>query len=149
MKAYRLGSKPYFVPESKEIDDLLSDFEKRKITLAIVVDEYGDVKGIVTVDDILEEIVGDIFDKSERKSVFIKKVNPKLISVDARISVEEINENLHLGLEEGHFNTLAGFIEHKLQRIPKKGENIELGKVTVHIDKATNQGIERVHIIKN
>ena len=97
----------------------------------------------------LEEIVGDIFDKSIRKSVHIKKVSDRLIRVDARVSIEEINEVLHLGLGGGHFNTLAGFIEHRLQRIPEEGEKIKLRKVTIEIDKVTPQGIKSVKIIKD
>lgn len=140
---------PFFVPESKEIDDLLVEFKGKKVPLAIVVDEYGDVSGLVTVEDILEEIVGDIFDKSKRKSVYIKKINDKLIRIDARASVEEINEILHLGLKEGRFDTMAGFIEHKLQRIPKRGEKIKLKNITIEVDEATKQGIKSVKIIKS
>ncbi|MFC1801365.1 CNNM domain-containing protein [Nanoarchaeota archaeon] len=148
-KVKNLARKTFFVPESKEIDDLLSEFEKKKMTMAIVVNEHANVSGLVTIEDILEEIVGDIFDKSLRKSVHIKKVNKKLIRVDARASVEEINKELHLGLKEAHFDTLAGFIEHKLKRIPKKGEKIKLKKVTLVIDQVTKQGIQKVKILKH
>lgn len=138
----------FFVPESKEVDDLLSEFEAKKLRLAIVVNEYGHVSGLVTVEDILEEIVGDIFDKSKRQSIYIKKVSDKLIRVDAKASVEEINKILHLGLKGKNFNTIAGFIEHKLQRIPKKGEKIKLKNITIEIDKVSEQGIEKVKIIR-
>ena len=138
-----------FVPESKEIDDLLSEFETKKMPVAIVVDEYGSVKGLVTVEDVLEEIVGDIFDKSKRESVYIKKVNDKLTQVSARTSVEEINKMLHLGLKGEHFNTIGGFVEHKLRKIPKKGEKIKLKNVIIEVDKVTKQGIESVKIIKH
>jgi len=139
----------FFVPESKEIDDLLIEFEKKKIQIAVVVDEYGNVSGLVTVEDILEEIVGDIFDKSKRGSVYIKKVNDNLIKVDAKVSVEEANRVLKLGLKPGNFGTIAGFVEHKLQRIPKKGEKIKLKNVTIEVDKVTKQGIDSVKIIKS
>jgi Mg2+/Co2+ transporter CorB len=138
----------FFVPQSKEIDDLLSEFERKRVALAIVVDEYGKVSGLVTVEDILEEIVGEIFDKSRRKSVYIKKVSDKLIRADAKASVEEINKILHLGLKGKDFNTIAGFVESRLQRIPKKGEKIKLRNVTIEIDEATKQGIKSVKIIK-
>lgn len=139
----------FFVPESKEIDDLLTEFEGKEVPLAIVVDEYSYVSGLVTVEDILEEIVGDIFDKSKRTSVYIKKVSDNLIRVDAKASVEEINKILHLGLKEKEFNTIAGFIEHRLRRIPKKGEKIRLKNITVEVDKVTKQGIKSVKIIKS
>jgi Mg2+/Co2+ transporter CorB len=148
VKVKNIVRKPFFVPESKEVDDLLSDFEAKKIPIAIVVDEYGDVAGLVTVEDILEEIVGDIFDKSRRKSIYIKRESDKLIRVDAKVSVEEINKVLNLGLEEGKFSTLAGFIEHRLKRIPKKGEKIKLKKITIEIDKVDRQGIKKVKILR-
>lgn len=149
VKVKNIVRKILFVPESKEVDDLLVEFEKKKTTIAIVVNEYGDVSGMVTVDDILEEIVGDVFDQSQRKSVLIKKVNDNLIRVNARASVEEINKILHLGLKSGHFRTIAGFVEHSLQKIPKKGEKLRLKNVTIVVDKVSKQGIESVKIIKS
>ncbi|UCG94972.1 MAG: HlyC/CorC family transporter [archaeon] len=148
-KVKKLAKKIYFVPDSKKIEALLTEFEGKHIPMAIVVDEYGEVSGLVTVEDILEEIVGDIFDKSRRESIYIKKASDKLIRVDARASIEEINRQLHLGLREGHFNTLAGFIEHHLQKIPKKGEKIELKKVTLVVGKADKRGVKSVKIIRN
>lgn len=148
VKVKNIVREVFFVPQSKEVDDLLSEFESKKIPMAIVVDEYGDVSGLVTIEDVLEEIVGDIFDKSQRQSVLIKKVSGKLIRVDAKISVEELNKVLHLGLKTEHFDTLAGFIEHKLQKIPKKGEKIRLRNITIEIDKVTKQGIKSVRINK-
>ncbi|MBT3397370.1 HlyC/CorC family transporter [archaeon] len=148
-KISTIAKKVTFVPKSKEIDDLLTELEGKKIPMVIVVDEYGKVAGIVTVEDILEEIVGDIFDKSRRRSVNIKKVSEKLIRVDARATIEEINKNLQLGLRGEHFETIAGFIEHRLQRVPKRGEKIKLKDVTLEIVKADKQGIQSVNIIRN
>jgi CBS domain containing-hemolysin-like protein len=148
VKVKNVLRRTHFVPEYKEIDDLLTEFEGKKVPMAIVVDEYRNVSGLVTIEDILEEIVGDIFDKSKKKSVYIKKVNDKLIRVDAKASIEEINKELHLGLRIGHFDTIAGFIMHKLQRIPKKGEKIVLKKVTILVDRVSKQGIRSVKIIR-
>jgi len=148
VKVKNLLRKAFFVPETKEIDDLLTEFEGKDIPLAIIVDEYGNVSGLVAVEDILEEIVGDIFDKSKRESIHIKKVSDKLIRVDAKASIEEINKILHLGLKEKHFNTVAGFIEHKLGRIPKKGEKLNLKKVTIEVDDVTKQEIKSVKILR-
>ncbi len=149
IKVKNIVRKAFFVPETKEIDDLLTEFEGKDVPLAIVVDEYGNVSGLVAVEDILEEIVGDIFDKSKRESVYIKKVSDNLIRVDAKVSIEEINKILHLGLKEKHFNTIAGFIEHKLGRIPKRGERIKLKKVLIEIDEATKQEIRSVKILRH
>jgi CBS domain containing-hemolysin-like protein len=138
----------YFIPETKEIDDLLAEFEGKEIPVAMVVDEYGDISGLVTVEDILEEIVGEIFDKSDRTSLYIKPVNEKLIHVDARASIDEVNKKLRLGLQKKQFNTIAGFIEHKMQKIPKKGEKIKLRNIIIEINEVTRQGIKSVKIIK-
>ncbi|MBW2997132.1 hemolysin family protein [Candidatus Woesearchaeota archaeon] len=138
----------YFVPESKRISNLLTEFEGKHVPIAVVVNEYGNVSGLVTVEDILEEIVGDIFDKSKRRSVYIKKINENLIRVDAKASIEEVNRVLHLGLKDLHFDTIAGFIEHKLERIPRQGEKIRLKRVTIEVDKVTRQKIKSVKIIK-
>ncbi len=149
VKVKSIARPVFFVPESKEIDDLLTEFEGKEVPLAIVVDEYGFVSGLVTVEDILEEIVGDIFDKSKRTSVHIKRINDNLVRVDAKASVEEINKVLHLGLKEKEFNTIAGFIEHRLKRIPEKGEKIKLKNITIEINKVTKQGITSVNIIRS
>ena len=149
VKIKTLAKPILIVPESKEIDDLLSEFEGRKIPLAIVVNEYGIVSGLVTIEDILEEIVGDIFDKSRRESMHIKKAPDGTIKVDAKASIEEINKVLHLGLEEGRFNTIAGFIQSKLKKIPEKGETIKLKNCIIVIDKVSRQKIESVNIIKS
>ncbi len=90
----------FFIPESKEVDELLVDFEGKEEPVAIVVDEYGDVKGLVTTEDIIEEIVGEIFDKSEKASTYIKRINKKTVQVDARAPIEEINIELGLKLKQ-------------------------------------------------
>jgi Mg2+/Co2+ transporter CorB len=148
MQVKKAVRKISFVPETKEIDDLLVDFAGKRVPMAVVVDEYGIVSGLVTVVDILEEIVGDIFDKSRKKNTRIKKVNPQMAKVDAGTSIEEVNKVLHLNLKVERFNTLAGFIEHKLQKIPKKGERIVLERAIIEVDKVSNKSIKSVKIIK-
>lgn len=138
-----------FVPEYKEIDDLLTEFEGKDLPIAVVVDEYGEVSGLVTIEDILEEIVGDIFDKNQKDSIYIDRLNRKTVIVDASIPFHEVNRILKLELPKGNFNTLAGFIQSKMQKIPEKGEQIKLKKVTIEIEKVNKQRIETVKITKN
>ncbi len=140
--------KAYFVPETKEIDDLLKEFEGSDTPIAVVVDEYGHVSGVVTVEDILEEIVGEIFDKSQKESDLIKKMDRKSIRADARATIEEVNRALNLDFKKKRFNTIAGLIEHMLKRIPRKGEVIKLKKAIIEIEDATEKEIKRVRIIK-
>jgi len=148
-KVKNIVRKPYFVPKSKEVDDLLAELSFKKTPMAIVVDEYGHVDGLVTLEDILEEIVGDIFDKSQKKkSIYIKKVNDKVTRVDGRAPIEEVNKALKMGIVERRFDTIAGFIEHKIQRIPKKGETLKFKGSIIEIDKVSDQGIKSIKIIK-
>jgi len=137
-----------FVPETKEIDDLLTEFEGKEVPMAIVVDEYGDIEGLVTVEDILEEIVGDIFDKSKAKNFYLNKMKENVIKVDAKSPIDELNKALNLGIKPGQFNTIAGYIQDRLQRIPHVGEKIKLRNATIEIIETTKQGIKSVKIIK-
>ena len=137
-----------FVPETKEIDDLLTEFEGKEVPMAIVVDEYGDIEGLVTVEDILEEIVGNIFDKSKTKNIYFKKLNDKSIMVDAKIPIDKLNKSLNLGIRGEQYNTLAGYIEHKLQRIPLQGEKIKLRNAIIEVQEVTRQGIKNVKITR-
>ncbi len=148
IKVKKVVRKVYFVPESKEIDDLLVEFEGKQIPMAIVVDEYGKVSGLVTVEDILEEIVGDIFDKSKKGKDYIKKMQNGVLKADAKLPIAEVNKELKLGINPGKFDTIAGFIEHKLKRIPHKGEQVKMKKWIIEVDKVTKQGIKSVKIIK-
>ena len=139
----------YFVPESKEVDDLLDELEGNDLPMAIIVDEYSTIEGLVTVEDILEEIVGEIFDKSKKTSLFIKKLNDNTVRVDARAPVDEVNKALSIGIKEGRsFETIAGYVEWKLERIPEKGAKIKLKKAIIEVDEVTKQGIKSVKISK-
>ncbi|RMF56103.1 HlyC/CorC family transporter [Candidatus Woesearchaeota archaeon] len=148
-KIKRIAKETFFVPESKEINDLLYEFEGKKIPMAIVVNEYGDVTGLVTMEDILEEIVGDIFDKSKKSSKYVKKLSKNIIRINASIPIDEINKLLKLNIQPKNFSTLAGYIESKLRRIPKKGESIKFKHFKLEIDEVSEKGIKSVRIIKN
>ena len=137
-----------FVPDSKKVERLLTEFEGAKVPLAIVVNEYSETVGLVTVEDILEEIVGEIFDKSGLHSLYIKTINKNLIRIDSRATMEEINKVLHLGFEDEHFRTFAGFIEHKFQKIPRKGEKLRLKNIVLEIAEANQRGIKSVLVRK-
>lgn len=131
-----LMRKAYFVPESKHLDDLLRDFKKRKVHIAIAVDEYGGVAGIVCLEDILEVIVGEIqdeFDEDEEEE--IRKIGENKFLVDARCSIEDFNEELHLNLNEDDFETIGGFVFELFGRIPLNGETVVYDN---HIFKVAN-----------
>jgi len=139
-----------FVPENKEIDDMLTEFEGKEVPMAIVVDEYGDVQGLVTVEDILEEIVGDIFDKSKlRQLKGLKKKSKKTgeAIIDAKTSIDEVNKVFGLGLQNEHFNTIGGYIVDRLERVPYVGEKVKVRSATIEVIEATKQSVKKVKIV--
>ncbi|MBI9094840.1 MAG: HlyC/CorC family transporter [Sphaerochaeta sp.] len=121
-----LMRKPYFIPESKHLDDLLREFKMRKVHIAIAIDEYGGVSGIVCMEDILEVIVGDIqdeFDDDEGDGIF--KVEEKVYIVEARTSIDEVNEKIGLKIDEEDFETIGGYVFELFGRIPAEKESVE------------------------
>jgi putative hemolysin len=147
-KIAKISRKPYFVPSTKEVASLLYDFEARGTVIAVVVDEFGHVKGLVTVDDVMEEIVGDIFDKSKKPSIYIKRISPSELLVDARVTVEMLDDYMDLGLPEREFDTIAGLIQKRTGEIPKRGEVIFLKKVKIIIEDSDEKTIRKVRIVK-
>jgi CBS domain containing-hemolysin-like protein len=121
-----LMRKPYFIPESKHLDDLLREFKIRKVHIAIAIDEYGGVSGIVCMEDILEVIVGDIqdeFDDDEGDGIL--KVEEKVYIVEARTSIDEVNEKIGLKIDEEDFETIGGYVFELFGRIPGDKESVE------------------------
>lgn len=126
-----LMRQPYFVPESKHLDDLLHEFKRRKVHIAIAVDEYGGVSGIVCMEDILEVIVGDIqdeFDSDEPED--IRKMEDGSFLVDPRTPIEQVNDELQIQLADEENETIGGYVFELFGRIPGKGETIEDSQVT-------------------
>ncbi len=121
-----LMRKPYFIPESKHLDDLLREFKVRKVHIAIAIDEYGGVSGIVCMEDILEVIVGDIqdeFDEDEGDGIF--KVEEQVYIVEARTSIDDVNERVGLKIDEEDFETIGGYVFELFGRIPAEKESVE------------------------
>jgi CBS domain containing-hemolysin-like protein len=138
---------PLFTPETKKISHLLQEFRKRQMHLAIVVDEYGGTEGIITIEDILESLVGEIEDEyDEEKDLYITLPDGSYI-VDAKISLLDLEELLNIILpEEGDFDTLGGYVFHKAGEIPKKGFKIKLDTIELEVIRATDRAVEKVKI---
>jgi CBS domain containing-hemolysin-like protein len=140
---------PYRVPESKRIDDLLREMQGRRVHIAIVMDEYGGVAGLVSIEDLLEEIVGEIrdeYDSSEEEPLRMLDDNTAIAL--ARISPDDIAKKFFVPLPEGEFDTLGGFLTEQLGRIPEVGEEIEYGPLLFVIEKVGEQRIETVRITR-
>lgn len=139
--------KPYFVPESKKLDSLLTEFKRRKVHLAVVVDEYGGTSGIVSLEDILEEIVGDIQDEYDNEVEEILKIGDNVYLCDARVSLDELNERLELSIPEEDFDTLGGFVFNLFGKIPVKYEKVSFGTITFIIQQMEQHKITTVKIV--
>jgi putative hemolysin len=137
---------PTFVPETKRIDDLLRELQKARVQLAVVVDEYGGAVGIVTVEDIVEEIVGDIQDEHDRPAATIERLPDGSYRVAGRVSVNELNESLDWELPKGDFETVAGLVLATVNRIPSVGEVFQVGRYTFTVLEADERRILRVRI---
>ncbi len=139
---------PYFVPETKPVDVLLQEFQLTRNHMAVVLDEYGGVSGLVTMEDALEEIVGEIVDESDMDLVDgIRQIDPAVAEVLGKVHVDEINERLNLDLpEEEDFDTIGGMVFSRLGHVPVPGEEVVSGNVRITVLEATRRRIERVRI---
>jgi len=138
----------YFVPENKKIDELLDIFQKDRIQIAIAIDEYGGTAGLITMEDVVEEVVGEIIDEYDKEIKLFEIIEDNIIIADAIISIDKINEILKIEIPENGFETLGGFIFDLLGRVPKKGEKIKYQNCQMIIEQVVKNRIRRVKIIK-
>lgn len=137
-----------FVPESKTCDELLREFRQQRVHIAIVLDEYGGTAGLVTIEDILEELVGEIDDEyDESAPPAIMRIDDDTLEVDGRVHIHEVNEELDLGLpEDADYETIAGFVFTTLGRIPTTGEQFTHESLQVTVTAAEPRKISRVRL---
>lgn len=138
----------YFVPESKRVGELLQDLRREKVHLAVVVDEYGGTAGIVTIEDILEEIVGEIQDEYDRELPLVERIGPDEVVVDGRIPIDELAEIFDTGFSEGDFDTIGGFVQKQLGRIPEAGEVVESSGLHIEVQAVEHRRIRKLHITR-
>lgn len=146
----RLARKAYFIPETKKIDELLREFKRDKNHMAIVVDEYGGTAGLVTLEDILEEIVGEIQDEYDMEVSPIQKLNDRTYRVDANVSIENLNEELGTKIAQEGFETVGGFIYDLVGSAPEQGKVLEYKSAHVElkivVEKVIGQRIKTVKV---
>jgi CBS domain containing-hemolysin-like protein len=139
-----LAREAFFVPESKRITELLSEFKVRRQHLAIVVDEYGGTAGIVTLEDVIEELVGEIHDEFDTDEELVRRLDRDSAVVSARVHVEELNEMLGISLPEDIADTLSGLLYHFIGRVPRVGDRWSYGQLIFEIQSVERQRIVRV-----
>jgi putative hemolysin len=140
----------HFVPETKVLRDLLQDFRELKVHIAVVLDEYGGTAGVVTIEDLLEQLVGEISDEHEpREADMLKRLDEHTAEADARIYLDQLNRLMHLDLpEDAGYDTLGGFISTTLGKIPQKGTSFDFGSATYTVLDAAPQKVNRVRIVR-
>ena len=141
----------YFVPKSKPIDELFKEFQKNNNQMAIVLDEYGGTAGLVTMEDILEELVGDIFDEYDQIENEYEKIDENTYLISGTIAISDLEKILQIEIPEGEYETLSGYLQEKLGRIPDETEKpiIETKNVTYKIEEYEDKRIVKVKICKN
>lgn len=137
---------PYFTPTIKPLNDLLHEFQRDKRHIAIVVDEFGSMAGIVTLEDILEEIVGEISDEYDVPHKPIRQLGPREFLVDGDAELSLINEELGLNLPMGEAVTIGGLITQRLEEIPRPGRLVVIDGVAITVESATDRGIVKVRL---
>lgn len=147
IKAIKRIMMPYFVPEGKMVKDLFNEMQKKKIHMAVVIDEFGGTAGIVTLEDILEEIVGEIEDEHEKEVSNITTRGKKYI-VKGNTTVDEINERLKLRIRNDEFQTVAGYILEKIGHIPKKNERFKLNGFMVKVRNMDDRRISELEFYR-
>lgn len=138
----------YFIPESMKVDALLRELRRRKTHIAVVVDEFGGVVGLVTLEDVLEEIVGEIYDEYEEEERLVQVVSGNEVLVDGKTHIEELNEILGTGLKkEEDYDTIAGYLYNLLGKVPSQGDEFQADGLRFLVDRVAGQRIERVRIM--
>lgn len=147
-KIKKYAQPPFFVPDSKRVDELMDEMKRGKGGMAIVVDEYGGAIGVVTLEDILEEVVGEIEDEYDKGTKLWRKISEKEYLLNPKIEIEAINDDLGVELPEGQgdYETLSGFLFMKSGSIPKVGDKIQYKNLEFKVEKATVRSIEEVRL---
>ena len=150
-KIKNIMKEAYFVSQNKLINELFKEMQKNKKQMAIVVDEYGGTAGLITMEDILEEIVGDIFDEYDEFEEEYEKIDDKTYIISGKMPIYDVNKLLNSNIPEGDYDTLSGYLQEELGRIPTDEENpiIETKELTFKIDEYEDKRIIKVKICKN
>ncbi len=140
----KLMRPPYFIPENKKLDKLLQQFRRSKNHLAIVIDEHGGVSGLITLEDALEQLVGEIRDETDQEEPHLQRIQPGEWSVLGKASIEEVNEVLGMELpESGEYDTFSGYVLDRIGRIPNEKETLEIDQYSIFVKEKDGNRINR------
>jgi CBS domain containing-hemolysin-like protein len=139
---------PFLVPETKRVDELFREMRRKKQHMAIAVDEYGGTAGLVTIEDLLEEIVGPIQDEYDMEEAPIKAVDDRVALVDGRVHLEEVNSALSISLPTGDVDTIGGFVYSLLGHMPSQGDRVTHDGIELVVERVDGHRIEQVRVTK-
>jgi magnesium and cobalt transporter len=139
---------PYFIPETKKISEVLKDLRDNKSHLAVVIDEYGGTAGILTLEDLIEEIIGEVMDEYDAEERLIVEHDDGSILVNARLDVEELEDFLSVELPDGKFESVGGFVISLLGKVPSVNERLTYNDLEMVIEAANSRKIEKIRIRK-
>ena len=148
VKLAELAKKPFIIPEKMSINKLFKEFQYKHIHIAIAVNEHGEVVGLVTMEDLLEELVGEIIDESDLNKELIMRIDKKTILVDGDTEIDDINDFFNVKLPGKMTDTISAVILEKIEKIPQKGEKIKINNLTLTVEAATPREIKKVKIEK-
>ncbi len=137
---------PYFVPEYKRIDELLREFQSKRIHMAVVVDEYGGTAGLVTIEDIMEEVFGEILDEYDKEALLVKKLDSGSFILDARLPIDDLNSLLGTDFEDDDFESLGGMVYQLMGKIPRQNEQTEFSGYSFTVEQVRAQRILYVRV---
>jgi putative hemolysin len=138
----------YYIPETKKVDELLQELQRRKVHIAIVVDEYGGIAGLVTIEDILEEIVGEIQDEYDREEAFMEVISDEEIIFNGRMDLDDVNHIMGLELPTDSSDTLAGLVYSNLGRVPVVGDKMHIQNVEITVLSVVRRQIKKVKVVR-
>jgi gliding motility-associated protein GldE len=148
MNIQKIMRPAYYVPETKKVDSLFTELKNKKIHMAVVLDEYGGTAGLVTIEDLLEEIVGEIHDEYDEEEKMIKKKSESEAVVDGRVDIDKLNKALDASFPEENYETISGFILSMLGYVPKAGEEIKYENLVLTVEEVVQRRISKVKIEK-
>lgn len=138
---------PFFVPETKRVADLLKELRQRRLHMALVVDEYGGTAGVVTIEDLIEELIGEIDDEHDKHAIPIRRLSDSELDVDGKVHLDQLNEDFGTKLpEDEDVETVGGFMALRLGRIPARGDVVTLNGTALTVTEADARRVARVHI---
>jgi len=144
-----LAREASFVPETKKVDELLHEMQQRRVHLSIVVDEYGGTAGLISIEDLIEEIVGEIRDEFDVEESMIEEVSDTEAVFDARVSIRDVNDTLDLEIDDEDFDTLGGLLYHELGKVPNVGDEVHVDSARVTVLTTTGRRVRKVRVTRD